>query len=682
MPKHPPPPPPIPIPGKSSNGVGRNDAPDGQDSGDDAQSQTPPSFPGFSPSDSGAMSAYLAHGAPNPQRRPSLPVLSLPESLPSAPQSRNRHSVFIPTRTGSATAGLNGGGEPYLKTSNPREDLVQKAFGPLEDYLVTAFTSCDCLNASFVKRRSGGEHFEAKNPDNKPQVSKIPPQASRTPWGANEGRSKNVDIPVTNRIGEKEAILLQRGRFIGKEMNPVCREKEKHRVAPETKPSVRSPGIDWESVDEFYDMVINIGATLASRGNIAPEHSDEEAGSKGLDTETAADIEGARAHIAWVLLKATENLLKRPGRPLKKPEDVRFLLIILANPLLYPESARPASRSVHGMSSFKLNVPGRGMEGHTNSITTLKRQASTSSNRSGGSGNGPGHHSGIIKRIMGLLSNLPNECHHYLVSWFTRMPEVQFRRLVELVGSFVTYRLTRQAARKRPQGGSGMLGQRTKQLPYNDDWQIKAAARVMSLFFSANNNTAGRRGMILGRNDEETINSGVIARREARRRGQIILTSEFYNMLLDYHDLIADFDAWESRSSKFCFCQYPFLLSMGSKIQILEHDAKRQMEVQARQAFFNSISTRRAVNQYLMLKVRRECLVEDSLRGISEGVGGIDDIKKGLRIEFIGEDGVDAGGLKKEWFLLVARDVFDPNYGELYCPSQCNILPESGAQSG
>lgn len=221
------------------------------------------------------------------------------------------------------------------------------------------------------------------------------------------------------------------------------------------------------------------------------------------------------------------------------------------------------------------------------------------------------------------------------------------------------------------------MGLRGKQLPYNDDWQIKATARVMSLFFSANNNTAGRRGLNPGiKEDKRNMNSAMVARREAWRRGQIVLTSEFYNMLLDYHDLIADFDVWESRSSKFCFCQYPFLLSMGSKIQILEHDAKRQMEVQARQAFFNSISTRRAVNQYLVLKVRRECLVEDSLRGISEGVGGIDDIKKGLRIEFLGEDGVDAGGLKKEWFLLVARDVFDPNYGKFYYSTPSAILSQ------
>ena len=67
----------------------------------------------------------------------------------------------------------------------------------------------------------------------------------------------------------------------------------------------------------------------------------------------------------------------------------------------------------------------------------------------------------------------------------------------------------------------------------------------------------------------------------------------------------------------------------------MEHDARRQME----------IMNRKAVSQYLVLKVRRGCLVEDSLRSVSEVVGtGQEDIKKGLRIEFASEEGVDAGG--------------------------------------
>lgn len=78
----------------------------------------------------------------------------------------------------------------------------------------------------------------------------------------------------------------------------------------------------------------------------------------------------------------------------------------------------------------------------------------------------------------------------------------------------------------------------------------------------------------------------------------------------------------------------------------------------------DSILNHKDVSQYLNLRVRRDCLVEDSLRGVSEVVGaGSEDIKKSLRIEFIGEEGVDAGGLRKEWFLLLVREVFDPNHG-------------------
>lgn len=53
------------------------------------------------------------------------------------------------------------------------------------------------------------------------------------------------------------------------------------------------------------------------------------------------------------------------------------------------------------------------------------------------------------------------------------------------------------------------------------------------------------------------------------------------------------------------------------------------------------------------------------LRRISEVVGsGQGDIKKGLKIDFVGEEGVDAGGLRKEWFLLLIREVFDEAHGK------------------
>ena len=92
----------------------------------------------------------------------------------------------------------------------------------------------------------------------------------------------------------------------------------------------------------------------------------------------------------------------------------------------------------------------------------------------------------------------------------------------------------------------------------------------------------------------------------------------------------------------------------------MEYDARRQMEIKAREAFFTTVFQKRPVAPHLLLKVRRECIIEDSLNQISSNEM---DVKKGLRIEFVGEDGVDAGGLRKEWFLLLCREVFDPLYG-------------------
>jgi E3 ubiquitin-protein ligase HECTD2 len=40
------------------------------------------------------------------------------------------------------------------------------------------------------------------------------------------------------------------------------------------------------------------------------------------------------------------------------------------------------------------------------------------------------------------------------------------------------------------------------------------------------------------------------------------------------------------------------------------------------------------------------------------------DLKKKLKVTFAGEPGLDMGGLTKEWFLLLIRKIFKPEYGE------------------
>ena len=145
---------------------------------------------------------------------------------------------------------------------------------------------------------------------------------------------------------------------------------------------------------------------------------------------------------------------------------------------------------------------------------------------------------------------------------------------------------------------------------YSDDWQVRAAARVMALLFAANGGqTLKKRAM---RDEPRSRDVGSTAKYSAHAQGLLVPISTFYNTMLDYADLAADFDNWESNRGKFSFCQYPFFLSIYAKIHLLEMEARRQMEIKARAAFFDSILTNKAVSQFLVLRVRRDCLVEDS----------------------------------------------------------------------
>ncbi len=63
----------------------------------------------------------------------------------------------------------------------------------------------------------------------------------------------------------------------------------------------------------------------------------------------------------------------------------------------------------------------------------------------------------------------------------------------------------------------------------------------------------------------------------------------------------------------------------------------------------------------LQLSVRREQVFHDSFRSLYFKTG--DEMKYGkLNIRFHGEEGVDAGGVTREWFQVLSRQMFDPNY--------------------
>ena len=62
----------------------------------------------------------------------------------------------------------------------------------------------------------------------------------------------------------------------------------------------------------------------------------------------------------------------------------------------------------------------------------------------------------------------------------------------------------------------------------------------------------------------------------------------------------------------------------------------------------------------VVLHIRRDHIFEDSFRELYRR--SADELKGNLYIQFQGEEGQDVGGLLREWYLIMAREMFNPNY--------------------
>lgn len=567
--------------------------------------------------------------------------------------------------------------------TTPSRNLGGEIFRSVEHYLADCLTGCTPLNTSFFSPRPANQKEDKTSRNRRQKISDL----ALTPSSEPEAFVSELDAKtlLLGDIGENGSWWT--GRIEGPD--ELQSEPVRDR-SPERWPGVvsaRSPRINWAELKEWYRLILHAGDDWRRRWmSLRATLSDSK-----LENWSMVSMEvlhrnfvESQIHLQRSFLKATENLLKRPRRPLSSPEDCRFLPMLLANPLLSFNARNSATRN----AADKASPASNGLPPSSPSKANNLPQRNYS---------GLGRHSGIIKRIFGLMAYLSNDIHLYLKSWFARFSDAEFAALVDLVGRFVTYRLTRQLDKPVQEqidptaglipsfsehgaqhahqmhaalGGRSSSTQKQSQEGkprislYGEDWQIRAAARVMALLFQSNTGHSARRRDTSISPEQRQRSAGLNAKHQAYMHGQMIPVSNFYNSMLDHADLVADFEMWETTKTKFTFCQFPFFLSIWAKIHILEHDARRQMEIKAREAFFDSLLSRKAVSQFLVLKVRRDCLVDDSLKNVSEVIGrGGDDIKKGLRIDFIGEEGVDAGGLRKEWFLLLVREIFNPNHG-------------------
>ncbi|PNF14691.1 putative E3 ubiquitin-protein ligase HECTD2 [Cryptotermes secundus] len=230
----------------------------------------------------------------------------------------------------------------------------------------------------------------------------------------------------------------------------------------------------------------------------------------------------------------------------------------------------------------------------------------------------------IFAHLLRQIVSLPSADHQLLVSWFKILEVEKLRMIVRHVIQFITIRQFPPADKSLPPLSKSR-------------WWIPTGTKTLALINAANNSSTP----------------------------PLLDYTEFYNSALDHMDLMQDYFNWQSpqRPGQFSYCQYPFILSIVAKRIILTKDSEQQMILTARRSLVAKVARHQAPQIdifFLNIHVRRSHLVSDSLNEIASKQK---DLKKKLKVSFVGEPGLDMGGLTKEWFLLLIRQIFHPDYG-------------------
>ncbi|XP_061593598.1 ubiquitin-protein ligase E3A-like [Cololabis saira] len=146
----------------------------------------------------------------------------------------------------------------------------------------------------------------------------------------------------------------------------------------------------------------------------------------------------------------------------------------------------------------------------------------------------------------------------------------------------------------------------------------------------------------------------------------LIPFEDFINdSLNDVIEMDKDFTFFKvNAETKFSYQSCPFILSVITKNQGLYYDNRIRMYSERRLTALYSMVQGQQPSPYLKIKVRREHIIDDALVRLEMiSMENPSDLKKQLYVEFEGEQGVDEGGVSKEFFQLVLEEIFNPDIG-------------------
>jgi E3 ubiquitin-protein ligase HUWE1 len=182
-------------------------------------------------------------------------------------------------------------------------------------------------------------------------------------------------------------------------------------------------------------------------------------------------------------------------------------------------------------------------------------------------------------------------------------------------------------------------------------------------------------------NDEEYTSIDLSKSSSHKHRAEVSKFQEEEDMLPEI-ELTKTFSAIKSTVAKTPAQMFAFMCDKNKKVinWMLKQDpsllndslsfvAKKMpkiLEFEIKRQYFRKELAKFLRPGGLRLKIRRNRLMEDSFSQLQSK--HVEEMRKKLHIEFSGEEGMDAGGLSREWYLELSKAVFNANYN-LFVPS-------------
>ncbi|XP_044727132.1 probable E3 ubiquitin-protein ligase HERC4 isoform X2 [Chrysoperla carnea] len=241
----------------------------------------------------------------------------------------------------------------------------------------------------------------------------------------------------------------------------------------------------------------------------------------------------------------------------------------------------------------------------------------------------PKHHNVLHRRFAQSLLSLTPQAKRVVGLWWSSTSNDYFERLVEIFKGVVLYILRHQNIPKN----------RT----INYDTSLQAVLNVLACLNKLNHSLDGLK-----------VPYTIFHLPEI---------ADFVDVRVDYLNWLAD-----THNQNLYLCNYPFLFDAQAKTQLLQTDQSLQMQSAMNEAATRAFTTMLFapqymgnITQFLILNVSRENIVTDTLHELAKYDSH--DLKKPLKVKFHDEEALDAGGVRKEFFMLLLREILDPKYG-------------------